>query len=90
MSTFSAGKTGDMPEKGKKATVSKTGPGSKPSGESAGVSSGLSERYTCNTDENEPVLNYARDPMTGNATERQKPREYTSVSSKGKTFEIES
>ena len=89
MSKFKAGKTGDTLEAKKKATISKTGPGKMKQGDTAGVQSGLSERYSCNVDENEPKLDYGRDPMTGNATERIKPRKTTSVSSKGKTFMIE-
>lgn len=89
MSSFKAGKTGDSPEAGKKATISKSGAG-KPAGRDApGVQSGLSSHDAMNSDEGAPVQDFARNPLTGNAGERIKPRGTKSVSNKGKTFQLE-
>lgn len=58
--------------------------------ESAGVEYGLSERSTLNVDESEPSINYTRDPVTGNATERRDigTADNESISGKGKSFEL--
>lgn len=89
MSSWKAGKTGDSPEAGKKATISKSGPGKMPGRDAPGVTSGLSEHSAMNVDENEPGVDYARNPMTGNAQERIKPRGTKSVSKNGKSFQVE-
>lgn len=89
MSNWKAGKTGDSPEVGKKATISKSGSGQMPGMDSPGVQSGLSAHSKMNVDENEPSVDFARNPLTGNAQERIKPRGTKSVSKKGKSFQIE-
>jgi len=89
MSSFKAGKSGDMAEVGKKSTISKSGGGAAAGSESPGVGSGLSAYVKMNVNENEPSVDFARDPLTGNATERIKPRGSTSVSKRGKSFQID-
>ncbi len=79
MSSFKAGKTVDMPEAGKKKTLSNGGGNGKMASESAGIKSGLSERTALNSDAGEPMFDTKRNPLTGNATERKKPRTFTTV-----------
>lgn len=86
MSSFKAGKTVDSPEAGKKKTLSNGGGDGSMRTESAGVTSGLSERSALNTDAGEGEYDTARNSLTGNATERRKPRKFASV---GGGFQIE-
>lgn len=79
MSSFKAGKSADSPEAGKKKTLSNGGGDGKMVSESAGVKTGLSERAPLDVDAGEPQYDMARDSLTGNATERRKPRTFTSV-----------
>lgn len=80
MSSFKAGKTVDTPEAGKKKTLSNGGGNGKMgAGESAGVKFGLSERSALNVDAGEPEYDTQRNKLTGNATERRKPRSYETV-----------
>ena len=88
MSSFKAGKTGDMPAAGKKSTISGGG-GAMPSREPAGVESGLSEHSAMNVGAGEPKQDFARNPLTGNALENIKPRGKTKASAKGKSFTID-
>lgn len=89
MSGFKAGKGASQGWGKKEATISRGGPG-KSEQEGAGVQYGLSKyEANMNTQENEPVVCTMTDPLTGNPTERIKPRGWKSVSSKGKTFQIE-
>lgn len=89
MSTFKAGKGANQPWVGKEATISKSGPG-KMETEGSGVKYGLSE-YMANMDtqQNEPEVDNAMDPMTGYATERIKKRSWHSASHHGKSFMVE-
>jgi hypothetical protein len=59
--------------------------------ESAGVHSGLSSLANCDTeDASEIGIDYDRNPITGNATERvdMNPGSRSKVSEKGNSFEI--
>lgn len=89
MSSFKAGKGAAKPFASKEATISRGGPG-KSETEGSGVQYGLSS-YEANMDtqQNEPVVDTEVDPMTGNPTERIKPRGWDKVSAKGKPFWIE-
>jgi hypothetical protein len=86
--SFKAGKGGDTPEASDKKTMSyNQGVMRK---ESAGVEYGLSARENFDVDSVEPTYDYAKDPLTGNATERRAPTQDDaySVSSKGKSFSV--
>lgn len=54
-----------------KSTLS--GQNSKKSKDSAGVTSGLSERMGFDAEDSGPMVNYTVDPKTGNCPERIKP-----------------
>ena len=89
MSSWKAGKGAAQGWGKKESTISRGGPGKKQS-ESVGVQCGLSAyEANMNTQENEPVVDKDTNPLTGNPTERIKPRGWKSVSSKGKTFQVE-
>lgn len=85
---FKAGEGGDKPLTGQKKSLS-YGQGVFQK-EGTGVEYGLSDYKKVNPQtEAEPAIDYTVDSFTGNATERLKPRESDSVSSKGKSFDLE-
>lgn len=85
---FAAGVNGSAPE----ASMSKTmsyGQG-KFMTESAGLLDGVSVREGMNSDDSEPQYDYAKDPLTGNATERRAngKTDVSACSGKGKSFDL--
>lgn len=88
MSSFKAGKTGDMPAAGKKATISGGG-GAMLGREPAGVESGLSEHSAMDVNAGQPQQDFTRNPLTGNAIENIQPRTQSKASAKGKSFTID-
>lgn len=55
-------------------------------GDSQGVASGLSSLSAMDSESAGPMVDYEKDPATGNATERIEPRKGGSVKAKGKNF----
>lgn len=87
-STFGAGKLGNVDAPAHKATTIR---GSHMRTESAGVKYGLSSVMAFESESaTEPMANYDRDPMTGNATERisRNPKKGPMPSEKGNEFEF--
>ena len=87
MSSNGAGTIGNYKGPAAKSTISGKGPNS--SKESAGVGSGLSSYQTFESEMSGPVMDYQRDPMTGNATERimENPKS-NSAKKNGNNFDI--
>lgn len=82
---------GDLGNYNAPAHKSSTVRGSHMSKESVGVSYGLSAYSTFDSEEASDIdIDYSRNPMTGNATERVSgnPGGKSSVSEKGNSFEI--
>ena len=87
MSSNGAGTIGNYKSPAAKSTISGKGPNS--SKESAGVGSGLSSYETFDSNMGGPSMDYQRDPMTGNATERiTKNPSSTTAKKNGNNFDI--
>lgn len=85
---FASGENGGAPEAAMTKTLS-YGQG-KFMTESAGLLDGVSVREGMNSDDSEPQYDYAKDPVTGNATERRAngKTDVSAVSAKGKSFDL--
>ena len=85
MSSFKAGNSNYKAPGAKNTMVRKN---SMEDGDSVGVGTGLSALSDFDSESSGPMIDYEKDPMTGNATERVEPYSSTSASKKGINFEI--
>jgi len=87
MSSFKAGKNGSYKGPTKAASLSRQALNVTQT-DAVGVAEGISARSGFNGEDEGPMADYERDPLTGNATERGEGMPNESIKSKGVDFTL--